>query len=240
MKGMSFQNGVEFRITIEGESWNQGASIQGRIESKPAAKAQIVLAEGLDKKVKAKSPDAFIVLEEAESASAPYDWSFTLPIDCRISDKSGSLYILYGHGENIEKLGQLRLNILPHPVVADMIDLLSTHFRFAFKSWSAGKSSSTEAKMDPPSSKDWAMLESLTVLCKTNSDSLDCKFQFQRNEVDATKGGLATKSVKREVSRSWKLKQIVHDFNQRLNKEVITAEIEKVILEYREAGWLNS
>jgi len=46
--------------------------------------------------------------------------------------------------------------------------------------------------------------------------------------------------VKREVSRSWKLKQIIHDFNQRLNKEVMTVEIEKVISEYREAGWLNS
>jgi hypothetical protein len=239
MKGMSFQNGVEFRITIEGESWNQGTTIKGRIESKPAAKAQILLAEGLDKKVKAKSPDAFVILEEAQSAPAPYDWSFTLPIDCRISDKTGSLYILYGHGENIEKLGQLRLNLLPSPVLTDLVDLMSTHFRFVLKSWSAGKSSVTEAKMDPPSGKDWTMLEGLTVLFKNSSEGVDCKFQFQRKEIDATKGGLASKSVKREVSRHWKFKQITHDFNQRLNKDIMTAELEKVFAEYREAGWLS-
>jgi hypothetical protein len=88
MKGMSFQNGVEFRITIEGESWTPGSTIQGRIESKPSAKGMVILAEGIDKKVKAKSPDAFVVLNEITLTQAPFDWHFELPMDSRISDKS--------------------------------------------------------------------------------------------------------------------------------------------------------
>jgi hypothetical protein len=240
MKGMSFQNGVEFRITIEGESWTQGSSLRGKLESKPLAKGQVYLAEGVDKKVKSKSPDAFVILDETELAQAPYDWSFELPIDSRISDKSGALYLLYGHGENFEKLGQLRLNINPSILLTDLIDLLCTHFRFAFKGYSAGKSKTTEVKLDPPSSKDWAMLEGLTILSKISSDSIDCKFQFQRKEVDATKGGLATKSVKREITRQWKINQIEHDFNHRLNKDIMTIEIEKIISDYRDAGWLSS
>jgi hypothetical protein len=240
MKGMSFQNGVEFRITIEGESWTPGSTIQGRIESKPVAKGQVYLAEGIDKKVKTKSADAFVILQEKDLTTAPYDWSFDLPIDSRISDKSGSLYLLYGHGENLEKLGQLRLNILPQPMITDLVDLLCTHFRFALKSYGAGKSGMTEVKLDPPSSKDWAMLEGLTLLCKSQASTLDCKFQFLRNEVDATKGGLSTKNVKRDIQRSWGTRQIIHDFNQRLNKDVMTAEIDKVIAEYRNAGWLSS
>jgi len=240
MKGMSFQNGVEFRITIEGESWAQGDHIQGKIESKPAAKGLIYLAEGVDKKVKSKSPDAFIVLQEHESTQAPYEWKFQLPIDTRISDKTGALYILYGHGENIEKLGQLRLNIVPHPHLKDLMDLLTTEFRFALKSVSAGKKGTVEVKFDPPSAKDWAMLEQLVLICKFSNTELDCKFQFHRNEVDATKGGLSTKSAKREISRTWNTKAITHDFNQRLNKDVMTVEIEKVISEYRDAGWLSS
>lgn len=240
MKGMSFQNGVEFRVSINGESWSQGDTIQGRMESKPLAPGMIYLAEGVDKKVKAKTPDAFIVLQEYELTQAPFDWKFQLPVDTRISDKSGALYILYGHGENIEKLGQLRLNILPHSHLKDLFDLLTAHFRFAFKSISAGKKGTIEVKFDPPSAKDWAMLEQLVLVCKTTEKEIDCKFQFHRNEVDATKGGLASKSVKREVSRTWNTKAVIHDFNQRLNKDVMTIEFEKVISEYRNAGWLSS
>ena len=84
------------------------------------------------------------------------------------------------------------------------------------------------------------MLEGLTILSKISSDSIDCKFQFQRKEVDATKGGLATKSVKREITRQWKINQIEHDFNRRLNKDIMTIEIEKIISDYRDAGWLSS
>jgi hypothetical protein len=240
MKGMSFQNGVEFRITIDGESWSQGETIRGRLESKPSASGMVLLTEGTDKKVKSKSADAFVVLAEKNFTQAPFEWDFEIPIDARITDKSGGLYILYGHGETIEKLGQLRLNILPHTLLKDLIDLFSTHFRFALKSFTAGKKGLTEVKLDPPSGKEWSMLEQLTVLGKNNGSELECKFLFQRNEVDATKGGLASKSVKREVTRTWKTKLIIHDFNQRLNKETMTSEIEKIIAEYRDAGWLSS
>ncbi len=240
MKGMSFQNGVEFRVTLDGESWSQGDVIQGKIESKPATKGLVYLAEGVDKKVKTKSPDAFIVLQEFESTSAPYEWKFKLAVDARISDKTGALYLLYGHGENIEKLGQLRLNIIPHPIAKDLIDLLSTHFRFPLKSITAGKKGLTEFKFDPPSGKEWTMLEQLVLFLKTTENHLECTFQFQRKEVDATKGGLSSKSVKREISRNWMRSNIIHDFNQRLNKDLIALEIEKVIAEYREAGWLTS
>lgn len=239
MKGLSFQNGVEFKITIEGESWSQGDLIQGKIESKPVAKAQVILAEGIDKKVKLKSPDAFVVMQEAVTATAPYEWKFQLPIDARLSDTKGALYLLYGHGENMEKLGQLRLNILPHILIRDLSDLLTAHFRFALKSVSAGKGGTTEIKFAPPS-KDWKMLDELVLLIKMSSTLMDVKFQFHRQEVDALKGGLATKAVKRELTRSWNIPQIILGFNSRLDKDVLTAEIDKLIAEYREAGWLSS
>ena len=240
MKGLSFQNGVEFKITIEGESWSQGDLILGKIESKPVAKTQVMLAEGTDKKVKIKSPDAFIILQEAVTESAPYEWKFQLPIDARISDTKGALYLLYGHGENIEKLGQLRLNILPHILIKDLMDLITAHFRFSLKGTNAGKSGTTEVKFGPPSSNDWKMLDELVLQLKINDGVLDAKFVFHRQEVDALKGGLATKSVKREVVRSWNVSQIIHNFNQRLDKEILAIEVDKVIAEYRDAGWLSS
>lgn len=240
MKGMSFQNGVEFKVAIDGESWTQGGVISGKIESKPVAKCQVWLAEGTDKKVKLKAADAFVVLGETTPKEGPLDWRFELPIDAPITDKFGGLYILYGHGEYLEKLGQLRLNILPHLHLRDLIDLMSAHFRFAVKSISAGKAGATDVKLDPPGNKDWAMLEQLVLQLKISNNSLEAKFIFHRKEVDATKGGLATKNVKRELKREWNIPQIILDFNQRLDKEILSVEIEKLFAEYRDAGWLGS
>lgn len=240
MKGMSFQNGTEFKVIIEGESWSQGGVIRGRIESKPHSPVQVYLAEGTDKKVKAKSADAFVVLQESTSPALPFDWSFQLKLSERISDKSSSLYLLYGNQDSLEKLGQLRLTILPHIHVKDMIDLCTMQFRFALKTLNASKSGSTEIKFGPPSNKDWSFLEELVVHAKLDDQTLQTKFLFHRKEIDGTKGGLATKKVTREIDRKWNISQIVHDFNQRLNKEIVGIEIEKVIAEYREAGWLSS
>ena len=240
MKGVSFQNGVEFKVTLEGESWSQGDTLRGKIESKPQSQAQLILAEGIDKKVKLKTPDAFVVLEELSTKSLPFEWSFKLSLDARISDKSASLYLLYGNNDNIEKLGQLRLNVLPHIHIKDLIDLCTNEFRFALKGISFSKSGDTEVKFDPPSNSEWTFLEQLVIQLKQDSNSLQAKFQFHRKEIDGSKGGLATKSVKREVSRKWNKAQIIHDFNQRLNKEIMAIEFEKVIAEYKDAGWLSS
>ncbi len=240
MKGLSFQNGVEYKITIEGESWSPGDKITGQIETKPGSDAQIILADGLDKKVKLKSADAFVVLDEVELKKAPYGWSFELPLNTRISDKSGSLYLLYGKGDAIEKYGQLRLNVVPHLLLRDLSDLLTAEFRFAIPTFSHGKSKTTELKLDPPGLKEWTMLEQLILQLTLSVDALDVKFQFHRKEIDPTRGGLSTILVKREIVRKWKRKEIIYDFNQRLNKEVVAAEFEKVVAEYRDAGWLST
>ena len=234
MKGLSFQNGVEYKVTIEGESWSQGDSISVHLESKPASNLILILAEGVDKKVKLKSPDAFIVLEQFDSEKPPLDQTIKLPLDAPISDKSGSLYILYGkNDEALEKLGQLRLNIIPHLHLRDLIEVMTSHYRFALKTMSATKNNDVEVKLDPPGSKEWTSLELLTLKLKMTEDTMDVNFVFNRSEVDPTKGTLAKVSVKREVGRSWNSSEIVHDFNQRLNKEKIVTLLDEVVEEYK-------
>lgn len=240
MKGMSFQNGVEFKVSIEGESWSPGETVKGQIETKPGSMAQVILAEGIDKKVKLKSADAFITLFEVPLKKTPYSWEFELPMNTRVSDKNGSLYLLYGSGEAIEKYGQLRLNIVPHLLLRDLSDLLTAEFRFALPVFSYGRSKTTELKLDPPELKEWTMLEQLVIQLGLSHDALDAKFIFTRKEVDPTRGGLSTIVVKREVTRRWQRADIIHDFNQRLSKEILAAEFENVVKEYRDAGWLST
>jgi hypothetical protein len=241
MKGLSFQNGIEYKISIEGESWPQGDTITVHLESKMPSVLCLHLAEGLDRKVKLKASDAFKLIESHQSDASPLDLKFLLPMNARISDKTGSLYILYGNGSETatEKLGQLRLNIIPHLHIRDLLEVFTAHFRFAMKTTSAGKNDEVEVKLEPSGSKEWASLELLVVKLQIVDESLDAHFSFHRKEVDPSKGRLAAQSVKREFNRSWKLSEIIHDFNQRLNKEVMTAALDTVFAEYANAGWLS-
>ena len=240
MKGTTFQNGVEYKVTIDGEAWSQGESISGKIETKPGSIAQVFLADGLDRKVKVKAADAFVVLNEQAPQTSPFHWRFELPLSARVSDKAGSLYLLYGSGDHLEKYGHLRLNVIPHQLLRDFSDLLTAEFRFALPVFSFGKSKTTELKLDPPAVKEWTMLDQLVVQLTLHSKTLDLKFIFHRKEIDPTRGGLCTILVKREINRKWNLMEIVHDFNQRLNKDATAALMEVVIKDYRDAGWLST
>ena len=240
MKGMSFQNGVEYKITLEGETWSPGETLRGSIETKPASSAQVMLTDGVDKKVKLKSADAFVVYEEIDLKKTPFSFEFKLPLNARVSDKLGSLYLLYGSGEHLEKYGQLRVSIIPHLLLRDFSDLLVREFRFANPVFSQGKSKLTELKLSSPDLKQWSSLEQLIIQLNLLPETLEAHFQFHRKEIDPTKGALTTRLAKREVSRKWPLKELIHDFNQRLNKDFLQSEFEKVVTEYRDAGWLNS
>ena len=245
MKGVSFQSGIEFKITIEGESWAQGDRIAGRCEAisrnpiQPPPPLHVFLVEGNERKVKQKDPSGFQILSHLDSHHSPLDWSFSLSSQARISDNKGSYYLLYGGSEQLEALGQLRLNIIPHLHLRDACDVLASHFRFVLKSTTAGKNGWVDAKFDPPQAKEWTFLEQLRVQFQLKEKSMEAKFQFHRKEVDAMKAGLSTKISQREFERSWDLSRVIHDFNQRLNKEAAIDSIDQVVAEYRQAGWLS-
>lgn len=244
MKGVSFQNGIEFKISIDGESWVQGGVLNGKLESVvrnggASAPLYIFLANGIDKKIKQKTVGAFQILERKTAETGPIDWSFDLLSDARISDKTGSLYIAYGGCEILETLGQLKLNILPHPYIQDVFSLMNTNYRFVLKGILYAKNGMVEASFEAPATKDWASLEELILLMRVK-ENVACNFQFYRKVVDATKGGLSSKIMKREFEQNWNVKNIIHDFNNRVNKDVVTEYIDNIIAEYRNTGWLQS
>src|SRR4051812_18114787 len=124
MKGMSFQKPLEFRLQVEGETWNQGDSISGVLEVKnrgsesiSLADMQVQLGHGRLKRVHEKMSGAFKILEKtgmdasatlAPNAEAKLQWKFPTDRNCPITDSMASLFLLYGKGEVVETLGQLQ------------------------------------------------------------------------------------------------------------------------------------
>lgn len=246
MKGVSFQNGIEFKLSIDGESWSQGDTFSctlDAIEKNPGAmtKAPIrcYLAAGMDKKVKSKTEGAFEILAEFLPESCPSKWSFKIALDSRITDTKGSLYLLYGNSPELENLGHLRLNVLPHLWIREISEILTSHFRFVTPSSFTGKKGFTDLFFKPPSSRDWASLVELELKMKITETEIHAAFLFHRSEIDALKAGTQKKSVTKTVERNWQITKLIHDFNQRLNKETAELEIQSVIDDYQTQGWAS-
>src|SRR5690606_11357678 len=80
MKGTFFQDSLEYRLVVEGESWHQGSLLSGTLQvrnhaSSPASLSDlnVSLADGIEKKVKAKAEDAFSVLASVQPAASAKD-----------------------------------------------------------------------------------------------------------------------------------------------------------------------
>ncbi len=240
MKGFSVQNGVELRIEIIGEAWSQGEPVRVRLEAKKESTLFLELADGSEKKIRAKATDAFKTLSRIQGTGTLLETTFELPLDCRISDKSGSLHVLYGVGNPPAQPASLRLTVNPNPHLKDLGEVLTHHYRFTLKSVSMGKKSDVEMKFEPSGGKEWASLESLTVSARLLKTELQLKFFFQRKEINALKSALTAQSVKRTIEKNFPLKDILHDFNQRLNKENVTAGLDSIFEEYRARGGIFS
>ncbi len=238
MKGFSIQGGTEYRITVAGERWNQGDSLSIEIGTASAAPVFVAIAEGTDKKIRAKSEDSFEILESREGDGPGFKTVFTLAGNARITDKSGSLYLLYGNPGAKETLANLKLSIAPHPVFLDVCDLMTGHFRFALKNTAMGKSGRVEFKFEPSGAKEWASLSHLFLRIRTENDSIELELLFHRTVINALKPGLAAEKTSRSFQRTIPTGDIVHGFNGRLNSEAAKAVLESIFSEYREQSWL--
>lgn len=218
MKGTFFQKPLEFNLRIEGETWNQADAISGELIAKNHGAEPVALetlgvglAHGELKKVRLKSPEAFDVLASQKfeggqmlepGKEARLSWKFETDRNCPISDSTKSLFIVYGQGDATEKLGQLQLTIRPYWIIQEFLSTVTTQFRFVVKTlkWSKGR---VEAKLAPPDSKAFAMLEHLTLSFRFEEETLDVKYVFQVKKLEATAANVDVKKDKREVEQSF-------------------------------------
>ncbi|MGZ3686673.1 MAG: hypothetical protein ACXWP5_07090 [Bdellovibrionota bacterium] len=182
MKGTFFQKPLEYRLEVEGESWNQGDPVRGALivknhgaDAAALDEVGVHLADGMLRKVRAKSPEAFDLLAsasfEAGANVAPQNearlsWEFTTDRNCQITDSFGSLFLVYGRGKATEAMGQLQMAVRPEVVIQEFLKALTITFRFVQKGQKSSKNR-VEVKLAPPDgNKGFVMVESLTVFFK--------------------------------------------------------------------------
>jgi len=252
MKGIFFRGNLEFRLEVDGEQWRPGGEIRGRLivrnhgKESHGAPVQVTLALGSEKKVKAKAEGAFKKIDLrsfplallAGGTSQPLEWAFPLPLTTPVSDSLASLYLVYGAESAAAppEAGALQLRIVPHQHVEDLIDVLSTTYRFPVKKiLAADHKGGVEVKLDPPeggkrySNTDLLVTTFHLVPGENGAPAdLDVEFDFHLREVDARSGGVNVKKSRRALDRSIPVRELLHGFNQRVNREAFERVVDGV------------
>lgn len=209
MKGTFFSKPLEWSIETKGESWEQGKEIEGHLiitntSQSPQALLGpfIAISLGEFKKVQARNDDAFkpvlnleLPIKELKSQEKfEFPFKLQLPTNCSVTDKKSSLYLIYGQNNSC---GQLQLMIKPRELFNQVISLFDTFFRFKLKEVKSGKNC-VEFKLTPPSSRDLANLESLSINSSMNEDVMNLQFEFGIKKLEAsTVGNKITKSTQK-------------------------------------------
>jgi hypothetical protein len=243
MKGTSFQKPLEFNLRVDGETWHQGDSVSGVLlvknhgtEATSLQEIHLHLALGELKKVRAKSTDAFTVLnskpigtgeELLPQRELSFPWTFETDRNFPITDSTKSPFLLYGHGEGIEKLAQLQINVQPYWLIQEFLKILQTHFRFVVKSQKSNKGK-VEVKLVPPDSKKFAKLEQLTLQIKFEAESMAVQYIFQVKKIEASAASVNVKKQKEEAEQVFSPDQYLIP-SGRLNHELLETAVQEAL-----------
>lgn len=247
MKGTTFQKPIEFNLHINGEAWNQGDPISGTVvvrnhgnEPLALADVKVWLAHGALRKVHQKSDDPFDILETvsfetagqvAPKETATLEWKFALDRNCRITDKSSSLFILYGREAAGLLPGALQLTVNPFQLIQDYLKEFTTQHRFVLKSLRATVKNQVDAKLAPPDSKAFTTLDYISLLIKMDGDNLELKYVFNGKKVEASNAStIEVAKKKKEVKQTLEPKQYRTETG-RLNHVFIEQSIKAALSE---------
>lgn len=244
MKGTIFKNDIEYNLLVEGESWVQGGVVRGSLKLKNHSENAcdlsltcVELALGKFRKIKTKSKTAFeserkISFEKGLELDSKGDkelkWEFELPVNCPITDKVGTYYLIYGGNEDKLENGLLELNITPNEVFLQFFDILEKFFRFKVKEYKS-KNEAIEAKLAPPKSKNYSNLIGVNISVRILDKNLEVDYLFNVNSLDFSGGGI-TNFIKKKVE----VKDTLHPkdyliYGDSPNQDGMRASIQKVL-----------
>jgi hypothetical protein len=222
MRGIFFQKPLEFRLEVQGDTFSQGDQISAVLTVKSHASEvavlnslSMLLALGNTKKVKAKKDEgAFEVVQSAElergielapGQEIAIPGRFSLERNAVVTDKSQSLYFLYGDSPELSALGNLPLTCTPHPQVLAIFDTFTSVYGFIDKG-QFSKDGWTCAKYKAPDTRRLSLVEELVVCCRFEEGAeLHVRYDFKVKRFDTeSEVKVNVKRGKANVLQQWK------------------------------------
>lgn len=216
MRGIFIQAPLELRIAVEGDTVIQGDTLRCILtvknhssQEQQVANLRLELVEADLKKVKKREADAFsnaLVAVFAPATIAPnqqseFPWSFVLEPNCVVSDKSQSLYLMYGVGDGIPG-GQLPVTVLPHPHLRKIFEILESAFQFVLKDITSSKGW-LMGRFKPPSARQFGLVDELVLKLKRIDQDLVVEYEFKVKRFDTELSSVSVKKSKSTLEQRW-------------------------------------
>ena len=216
MRSTFFQQPFEYQIEIEGENWDQGGVIEGKLRVRNMSGAdvtiktvQLVLAHGLKKAIKEKRDvcwdiqEKLIIVQDLllqPGGEESRDWNFNLSTDCPITDKQGSLFLLFGGDEVLSEGGRLDLSIQLHPILQNFLQTFKTQFRFLEK-YQKRKADWTEVKLIPPDSREFPNMDYVLCFLRIHQELLEARYRFKMSGLGRSGQQMTITKKNREIEQ---------------------------------------
>ena len=210
MKGVLVAKPVVFTLEVKGEDFRQGDSLPCRlVVSNQSGGSLGLLSISLDlsladlRKLKSHAENAlspvltsggFQIQNLAPQQSAVFEHVFKLDPNATISEKSESLCFSFGSTQLAGGISHLPVTVLPHWQIEKMAELFQSPFQFVFKSVRS-KDGWVEYKFKPPSARNLAQLDELTVGLSFDQGKLKLRYNFKIKSFD-------TSTVKGTIKKS--------------------------------------
>jgi hypothetical protein len=216
MRSVFFQRPLEYQIETSGEEWNQGDSLSGTLrvrnnggDSLSTQAVQILLAYALKKELKDGKADAWQVRETLNfdlpeldaGAQHTAEWTLPLPSDCPLTDKSGTLFLLFGGTEVLENGGRIDLQVRLHPLLQSFLQTFTTQFKFLEKHRKHVKGWA-EAKLNPPDTQEYSSLDHLLCHLRVREEQLEVRHFFKVKVFSREENYVKMRRKTRELEQS--------------------------------------
>ncbi len=242
MKGTFLNQQIEYQLSIAGESWAQGESLNGSLKiinhsssAFPLENIGFFLFLGVVKKIKAQDDSGIEIiyqenfkekkLESKKDLTLPIKYSLTH--DAHLSETTKSIYVSCGHKDNFLNIGYLPLKITPLKTIHTFLEIFSTFHKFKVKSLKT-KKNFVEAVMVIPSSKDYTNVQKFKMLLRVQEENLEVNYLFNLKKIDFTESTNSLKSEKKEFSTTLTPKEykfhgdsLNQDFILKSTKEIL-------------------
>lgn len=193
MRSTFFDRPLEYQLLTAKEEWFQGEPIEGKLsirnmndERVSTNTIDVLLAYGNFRKIKAGEENCWSVLHLENiqkdlslegNQQLTYDWRFNLPSDAPITDKSGSLFLLFGGGDVLDRGGRLDVRTKMMELLQSFLQTFATQFQFVQKS-PKYKDGWTEVQLDPPTgSREFPNLEHVMCYLRMVEHNLELKYR---------------------------------------------------------------
>ena len=215
MRSVFFQRPLEYQIETTHEEWSQGDVLSGTLRVRnmggplSAQPVQVLLAHALKKAIKEGGADAWQV-QETRSFDLPelatgeqqaFEWSLPLPSDCPITDKAGTLFLLFGGAEVLENGGRIDLQVHLHPLLQSFLQTFTTQFKFLEKHRKHVKGW-TEVKLNPPDSQEYSSLDHLLCHLRIHEEQLEVHYFFKVKTFSREDESMKMRRKTRELEQS--------------------------------------